>query len=1005
MNTIGRERTHHLFTLSGHSRQAARNAVEKLLHHLDYEPDQQLGDLAHTLHVGRVAFDHRVTLVAQDREELKALCQQQLAEQLSGRTREQERKIVFLFSGQGSQYTGMGQTLYQTSSVFKTACEECFAIANPLFPRTMQEYMFDPAYRAELDQFHVTSVALFIVEYALAQLWMSWGVRPDYVFGHSLGEYVAACIAGGLTLRDALRLVAKRGQLIYEGIKDTAMLSISSTREQVEQYVALYPNDVAIATINSPQQFVIGGRREQIDLLAARLEQDDVMHRRVKMSTATHTMLSEPIVEPFRQFVEREIELHPLQIPLVSNLDGEMVQGRALQADYWCRHLAETVQFAASAEALFADGANVFIEMGPHPVLTALIGTMATDDSLIAVPSLNRKEPQWKTIQDSLGRIWCDGANIDWQAVDKEYSYRRVHGPTYGFDLKSCWIEQQAEYSKQRRGAEADVREPMSTDSTTDEAMVTRSPEEWVRIIWREVLGVREIAGDDNFLTLGGESLNMIQVQSRLNKAFQLRLQLSDLYRHAQFDDLVRFIEQKATEAGRELPVKKERAVEGEVQLSHIQRWVFDSVLDPEFYFLPISLEATHIRGDVVQRALDALHERHDMLRATYHREGKQIRQVILPMQDVQIELLRYDLSSFADGEAQDAEYLRLELELAKSITFDQGLMNRAALFDLGADRYRLLWVVSHLYSDRVSGAILIEDFIEAYESLDRGEQATSADSSSSYQEWVDACQAYIDSEQSAELDRFWEPVLEEIESASRRLVDPQQELSTQADMRVREFRLDGPSTAKLRSTVPADLDVQLKDVLTGIVARVLSIWSDEELISFAINGHGRDELGGEAMLDLSRTVGYFVNTHPFALSVAAGESIEQTIRKAGDRLQAMPHGGATFNMLRYLSENGSLGERMSRYREPQILFNHQGEIHAAGSSDARWSAGFHGNVEQPMERPTPYSLILVSSIQQGEWVVQANYSARQFDKVALDRLERLFATEVESLLALTVSQ
>ncbi|MFD2169341.1 condensation domain-containing protein [Tumebacillus lipolyticus] len=996
-----KERSHHLFTLSARSRQAVRQAAGKLLTHLKVEPDQSLGDLAYTLHVGREPFDHRLALIAESRAELKELCRQAMAAGDVETVREGRQKIVFLFSGQGSQFVGMGQTFYETSAVFRQACEDCFAIVDRLYPLPFREYLFNPAHRAALDEVQISPVAMFIIEYALSQLWMSWGIRPDCVFGHSLGEYVAACIAGGLSLQDALLIVSKRGALIQEGVESAGMIAISASPERVQFYLDQFPTDLSLAIVNSPQQVVLGGRREAIESLDARLTQDGVVHRLLPISTAYHTVLTESILEPFTRFMQETITFFPLRLPLLSNLSGELMQEVTLDADYWCRHLRETVQFGKGVERILQEGNAIFLEIGPHPVLTALIESQAQDEKVLAVPSLSRKEHAWKTIQASIGRLWERGVEIDWHAFDREWQRRRVHGPTYAFDLSSCWVEQNEPVKQVKRELPTSML-PVQPATVQAEAMTqTQTTEERMRAIWREVLGIGEFAADDNFLTLGGESLNMIQVQSRLNRAFRLRLQLSDLYAHAVFGAQVAFVEERMREATESISSgKKVRQIAGEVPLSHIQRWLFDSKMNPEFYFLPIVIEKQNIKAELLLQALQLLHEHHEMLRATYHSEAGQIKQILLPAEKAKVELHRFDLSDMRETSAQEAEYDRVELELAKGIKFGEELMNRAALFDLGAGRHRVLWIVSHLYSDSVSGAILMQDLIETYERLAEGERAIFDESGSSYREWVASCHHLINSEQGEGVARFWEPFLEKIEAGRVEFETADGQRSTNADMSIRLIKVQAADTDRLRTNVPAELGVTIKEVLTGVVARVLSSWLSREQVCFAINGHGRDELGQDRPLDLSRTVGYFINTYPFCLQVVAREPIERTILNARRLLQSLPHGGASFNMLRYLSDDRSVREQMGSYRDPQILFNYQGELRDATDIDTAWRAGRAGHLEQPMEQEAQYKLNLVGAVQGGELTLQVHYCTRQFEQAQIDRLEEIFAEEVQNVLA-----
>ncbi|PWK15685.1 condensation domain-containing protein [Tumebacillus permanentifrigoris] len=1023
MSIDGIERSHHLITLSARSQQAVCQAMEKLKHHLDEEPDQNLGDLAYTLHVGREEFDHRITVVAKSHEELKQLCEQVEAEGVpdvgtTGAVAYRKRssappKVAFLFSGQGSQYIGMGQTLYESSSVFREVCDACFELVNPYYPIPFQEYMFNPQYSLELNHLNISSTAMFVIEYALARLWMSWGVTPDYVIGHSLGEYVAACVAGGLSLHDALLTVVKRGALMQEGTESGALLAVNGTWEMVQSYLAPFGEDVSVATVNGPQHYVIAGRREAVERLDARLEADGVVHRLLPLSTASHSVLMEPILGEYREFMEQQIAFSPIQIPLVSNLTGEVVEGRDLDAPYWCRHLRDTVQFAAGIQTLLDLGIDTFLEIGPHPMLTSFVESMPLSAEQVAISSLNRKEPPWKTMQESLAQLWLAGATIDWQAFDREWKRKRVHAPTYAFDLRSCWVDhqpaRQAQHETKPWGSTGTDRDATGVAvAESKRVAVVRSPEEWVRAIWREVLGLQEIAPDDNFLYLGGDSLNLIQVQSRLNRALQLRLNLRDLYRNTSFADLVALLQAKLDETACELAPESLRLDEqidlvGEVPLSHIQQWLFvSSRMDPEYFFMPVCLETSKsLQPEWLQQALQILHDHHDMLRATYKRVAGGVQQILLAPEAVEVELLLYDLTDLAGQQEQEAAFQRLEVELAESITFEKGLMNRAALVKMDDDRHRILWVVSHLYTDNVSSHILPQDLIAVYEQLEQGEEAaqiTLGEKSASYKQWVEMCRSFINSERGADVFSYWEPLLQKA-TETRMELGCANEPNALANLKSRSWKVDAKRTAILRQNVPEQFGTSIKEVLTALVAHSLSNWLGQEQICFAINGHGRDVLAEDQALDLSRTVGYFINTYPCYEQVADSQSISQTIQQMQERLHRMPHGGASFHMLRYLSDDPQIREAMQHYEDPEVLLNYHGELLDLTSTTSEWREFEPSNLEQPMDHESQYKLIVSGYIQGGELIVHFTYLESQLSDTSIERLEQLFDEQVQNLI------
>nr|WP_283809170.1 condensation domain-containing protein [Tumebacillus amylolyticus] len=901
-----------------------------------------------------------------------------------------------MFSGQGSQYIGMGQTFYESSSLFRDVCDTCFDLVQPFYPIPFQEYMFNPKYSVELNQLHISSTAMFIIEYALASLWMSWGIQPDTVIGHSLGEYVAACIAGGFSLRDALQTVVKRGYLMQEGTESGALLAVNGTLEMVQAYLEPYGEDVSVAAVNGPQHFVIAGRRDAVEKLDASLEADGIVHRLLPLASASHSVLMEPVLDEYREFMEREVTFSPIQIPLVSNLTGEVVEGRTLDATYWCRHLRDTVQFAAGIQRLLDQGFTTFLEIGPHPMLTTLVETLQLSEGHVVVPSLNRKEPAWKTSQESLGQLWLAGANIDWHAFDQEWKRKRVHAPTYPFELRSCWVA----------SGTSDRVAPGSAEALPKRVNVVRSPEEWVRTIWTEVLGVEEIAPQDNFLYLGGDSLNLIRVQSRLNKALQLRLNLQELYTNTGFADLVALLETKLGENSGEVVEdtvggETQTPVVGEVPLSHIQQWLFQSSkMDPEYFFMPVCLERSKpLQPELLQQALQILHAQHDMLRATYKRDGGLVRQIVLAPEETAVELLLYDLSDLEVAQEKREAFHRLELDLANSLTFEKGLMNRAALIKMDEHQHRVLWVVSHLYTDNVSSHILPQDLITVYEQLEQGVEQSHihlGEKSASYKDWVEMCRSFANSAQGADDFRYWEALLEQ-EGEAFFAIGEGRERNTLANMKSQSFKFDAARTAIIRQHIPEMYNTSGKEVLTALVLHNLSKWLEREQVCVAVNGHGRDVVGDQQAVDLSRTVGYFINTYPCHGRIEGHQTIEQTITQMQRRSQEMPHGGASFNMLRYLSDDAQIRETMQGFPDPEVLLNYHGELlDLSGTSE--WREYEPGNLEQPMNQESQYKLIVSGYIQDGELVLHLSYLESLISPESIASLEQLFHEQVQHL-------
>lgn len=443
---VGVSRTHQLLVLSANSLPALEKIAHNLADHLQQQPDTVLADTAYTLQVGRKRLNHRRILVCQDRAEALHLLKQQEPEQTLMRVQEaNERPVVFLFPGQGSQYVGMGRQLYAEEPVFRQTVDQVaqlfqaalgYDLRTLLYPTTDQEHEADQ----RLQQTHFTQPALFIVEYALAQLWQSWGIHPQAMLGHSIGEYVAACLAGVLSLEDAVELVAIRGQLMQKMLPG-AMLAVSLAAEDV--YAVL--GNLSIAAINGEKSCVVAGSEAEIQQLRQRLEQKQVVCSLLKTSHAFHSAMMEPVVEPFVAAVRR-VTLKPPQVPYISNVTGGWIQvEEATNPDYWGQQLRQTVRFAEGIHVLQQRPEHIFLEVGPGRVLSTFVRQATPQpvvcDAFASLRSPREPQPDLVALLRALGGLWLAGAKIDWAGFAKHEHRQRLPLPTYPFERQRHWVD------------------------------------------------------------------------------------------------------------------------------------------------------------------------------------------------------------------------------------------------------------------------------------------------------------------------------------------------------------------------------------------------------------------------------------------------------------------------------------------------------------------------------------------------------------------------------------
>ena len=438
------ERPSHLFTLSAKNEKALSELIDRYIDFLACNSEDSLGDICFTTHLGRAHFDQRLSVVASEKAQLReTLSMIRAGEDVyhvsKGQTHHHQR-IAFLFTGQGSQYVQMGHQLYETEPTFRQALERCDEILRPSLAQPLLSVLYpktgDPSL---LNQTAYTQPALFALEYALAQLWRSWGIEPDVVMGHSVGEIVAACIAGVFTLEDGLKLVAARGRLMHASSHEGQMVSVMADESQIQDLISA-ANQVSIAALNGPQSVVISGKAEAIQSIVATLEAKSIKIRQLTVSHAFHSPLMDPILAEFAQLANSVTYSMP-QLPLVSNLTGQLVRDEVTKPEYWVRHVREAVHFTAGMATLHEQKCELFVEIGPKPILLAMGRQCLPDDYGVWLPSLRPKRDDWSQILHSLGELYVRGVDVDWVAFDRDYRRRQVVLPTYPFQRERYWVE------------------------------------------------------------------------------------------------------------------------------------------------------------------------------------------------------------------------------------------------------------------------------------------------------------------------------------------------------------------------------------------------------------------------------------------------------------------------------------------------------------------------------------------------------------------------------------
>jgi amino acid adenylation domain-containing protein/non-ribosomal peptide synthase protein (TIGR01720 family) len=517
-------RSTQLLLLSARSEAALARASDNLAEHFTAGPRDgaaAFADAAYSLATGRRTFDHRRAVLATDTGQAAQLLRApDRVRVFDGALSEGERPVVFMFPGQGVQRIGMGAGLYRSEPLFRGEIDRCAALLQPHLGLDLRELLYPTGLgvdAAALDRTAITQPALFAVEYALARLWMDgYGVRPSALIGHSLGEYVAACIGGVFRLEDALALVAERGRLM-QALPEGAMAAVALGAEALAPRLS---RDLSIAAINAPDRCVVSGPPAVVEAFLGRMAEDDIEAIRLRTSHAFHSAMMDPILDAFRGVV-RGIRLQPPVIPVMSNVDGgQLTDLAATDPEYWVRHLRQPVDFAAGLRTLSDGPRRLYLEVGPGRTLSRLVAAQG------GVGATGLPAGEEDAALGTLGRLWSLGAEVDWNAFYRSERRLRVPLPLYPFERRRYWIGPDAAAGP-APAAVANVA-PAPPAAASGRLADLRAT---LHGLVAEASGLAgaEIDPAHNFLDLGLDSLTLIQLNRTIRRRFGIDIPFREL--------------------------------------------------------------------------------------------------------------------------------------------------------------------------------------------------------------------------------------------------------------------------------------------------------------------------------------------------------------------------------------------------------------------------------------------------------------------------------------------
>lgn len=556
-------RSAELITWSANSSYSRDQYAKALSADLSSREAVNIADVAYTLQTSRTDFRFRRFLVSDDAAQLpQSLLEEKPNAVEAHQLLELPGEVVFTFPGQGAQYLNMGKELYLTEPVYKAAIDQCATLLIPYLQLDIRDIIFpaEPSEAASerLKDTRYTQPALFVTEYALAKLWMYWGIQPTLFCGHSIGEYVAAHLSGVFSLEDGLKLIAIRGAMVSE-LPSGSMLSV---RHEAEAISGLLTGDLSIAAINSPKLCVVAGPDEQVHEFAKLLDATEIANKLLFTSHAFHSSMMDPIVEEFRKVVSG-ISLHAPEIAIVSTVTGNALTAeQATDPGYWAGHLRKTVRFSNAIETILSYELPLFLEVGPGTVTSTLVKQIAglQTKQIKAIPSLSNKDKETSSILNALGQLWLHGLNPEWNNYYQGQERAFLNLPTYQFDRKKYWVDAVTENPVLNK------QELINTLMMRKENLAAK-----IKQVLEDASGIEMngIQSDRNFLEIGLDSLLLTQVAISLKREFNLPITFRKLNEeYPSIDALVDYIDQNTAS---DLPAAPTIAVTTAATVPHFQ--------------------------------------------------------------------------------------------------------------------------------------------------------------------------------------------------------------------------------------------------------------------------------------------------------------------------------------------------------------------------------------------------------------------------------------------------
>ena len=1035
------DRPIHILTLSTKNEPALNDYIKTFADYLANPGADSLANICFTTNTGRSHFAKRLAITAETTEQLRerfsALSQgQPVFEANRGEGRGKKRsRIAFLFTGQGSQYAGMGRMLYETQPAFRKALDRCHEILKNHLEKPLLSVIFPQDEKSHLiHETSYTQPSLFAIEYALAQLWRSWGIEPDHLIGHSVGEYVAACIAGVFSLEDGLKLIAARGKLMGALPHDGDMAVIFADQKLVSAAIAPYQNEVSIAGVNGPSNIVISGKKEAIQQIIEKLQSEGIEIRSLKVSHAFHSPLMDSILDEF-EHVASEIHYQVPAIPIISNLTGKTIDSNTIpDASYWRRHIRNAVQFYSGMQTLAELGCEIFIEPGPNPVMIGMGKRCLPNVEGIWLPSLQQGQPDWQVLLNSLGMLYVNGVEIDWAGFDRDYHRRIVSIPGYPFQRERYWVEGSVSGRSKIYGAAqrnvvdelaqfqqeettlSDSLQQKTTTELTRQTILGAEPDQQLSLLQSyfkqeiaQVMGlnINRIDINQPVNNLGLDSIMAIELKNKIERKLAVDYPIANLLEGPNIIQISQQVLDLMT-APETTTAKIVAATEKmpEYPLSYGQRamW-FQHQMAPESIFNLLYAVRIRSRVDVpiLKQTFQTLIERHPTLRTTFHAvKGEPVQKV---HEAVDVSFHHVDASTWSEEELRQ----RLADETRKQFDLENGPLFRIHLFSKSENDHILLETIHHIVADLWSQAIIANEIGIIYSALIRNEKPELPPIGIQYSDYVRWHAEMLDSAEGEKLWQYWKEKLSgELPVLNLPTDQPRPAVQTfHGAAKSIEFARD--LTTKLKK-ISEQHGATLYMTLLAAFNVMLHRYSgqDDLIVGTPTTGRSRNEL--------APLVGYFVNPLPIRSDLSGNprftdflRQVRKTVGEAIDH-QSYPIGLLVENLHpKRDTSRTPLFQVMFVFQRAHLLFEEGLSSFAISSEGERMDlGGLPLEAFKLEEWLSPFEFTLMMAESPNGLAAELTYNTDLFDSATIDRMLMHFQTLLVSIAnnpALTLSE